>query len=260
MSKQNRWSRIIDLCREKETITVSELVELLDASPATIRRDLQDMEDLRMLERFHGGARLSGSSYNEPAMLIKSELNAHEKRMIGYLAARQIKDNQMVYIDAGSTTFEMLQYIHARNITVVTPGVPHLTVLGRSNISTIVLGGKLHWPTEAITGRTAIKQMQDLYFDISFVGTNGIHEQIGFTTSNELEAETKSLAISHSRNPYILADCSKFNKLSPVPFAGLNDAVILTDSIGTFNEDSIRYITTGGKTNVPSSAEDERKG
>ena len=250
MSKQNRWSQIIDLCRQKETVTVSELVDRLGASPATIRRDLQDMEDLRMLERFHGGARLSGSSYNEPAMLIKSELNAHEKRQIGYLAAKQIKDNMMVYLDAGSTTYEMLNYIRARNITVVTSGVPHLSVLGQQGISTIVLGGKLHWPTEAITGKTAIRQMEDLYFDISFVGTNGIHEQIGFTTSNELEAETKHLAITHSRCPYILADSSKFHKLCPVPFAGLDEAVILTDGIAGFDETLIRYITTGGSTNL----------
>ena len=250
MSKQNRWSSIIDLCRTKETVTVDELCRLLKASPATIRRDLQDMEDLRMLERFHGGARLSGSSYNEPAMLIKSELNAHEKRQIGYAAARLIRDNQMVYIDAGSTTFEMLQYINARNITVVTTGVPHLTILGQRSISTIVLGGKLHWPTEAITGKTAVTQMEDLYFDISFVGTNGIHDQIGFTTSNELEADTKALAIRHSRNPYILADSSKFNKLSPVPFARLNEAIILTDAVKDFEESSIRFITTSGKTNI----------
>lgn len=249
MSKQNRWSQIIDLCRQNETVTVADLVEQLNASPATIRRDLQDMEDMRMLERFHGGARLSGSSYNEPAMLIKSELNAHEKRQIGYLAAKQIKDNMMVYIDAGSTTYEMLEYIRARNITVITSGVPHLSALGRQGISTIVLGGKLHWPTEAITGKTAIKQMEDLYFDVSFVGTNGIHEQVGFTTSNELEAETKHLAIAHSRSPFILADSSKFNKLCPVPFARLDEAVILTDHIAGFEKNAVRYITTGGETN-----------
>ena len=249
MSKQNRWSRIIDLCQEQETVTIDELVKLLEASPATIRRDLQEMEDLRMLTRFHGGARLSRTSYNEPAMLIKSELNAHEKRQIGYFAAKMIKDNQMVFIDAGSTTFEMLDFINARNITVVTPGVPHITTLGRKNINTIVLGGKLHWPTEAITGRTAIKQMEDLYFDVSFVGTNGIHEQVGFTTSNELEAETKSLAIQHSRNPYIIADHTKFNQLCPVPFAKLSDAIILADSIGDFPQDRIRYRTVTGASN-----------
>lgn len=249
MSKQNRWSKIIDLCQEKETVTINELVTYLNASPATIRRDLQEMEDLRMLTRFHGGAKLSRASFNEPAMLIKSELNAHEKRQIGYFAAKMIKDNQMVYLDAGSTTFEMLDFITARNITVVTPGVPHITVLGRKNINTIVLGGKLHWPTEAITGRTAIKQMEDLYFDVSFVGTNGIHEQIGFTTSNELEAETKTLAIQHSRNPFIIADHTKFNQLCPVPFAKLSDAIILSDSIGDFPQDRIRYMTVTGSTN-----------
>ena len=246
MSKQHRWSEIIALCKEKDSVTVDELVAHLKASPATIRRDLQDMEDLRMLERFHGGARLSGTSAHEPAMLIKSGINPHEKRQIGYLAAKMIRDNQMVYIDAGSTSFEMLQYITARNITVVTPGVPHITVLGQKGFNTIVLGGKLHWPTEAITGRTAIKQMEELYFDISFVGTNGIHERIGFTTSNELEADTKRLAIEHSREAYILADYSKFNKLSPVPFAGLRDAVILTDSVRDFDPALIRYITVSG--------------
>ena len=250
MSKQKRWSQIIDMCRQNETVSVAELVEQLNASPATIRRDLQDMEDLCMLERFHGGARLSGSSYNEPAMQIKSELNAHEKRQIGYLAARQIRDNMMVYIDAGSTTYEMIEYIRARNITVITPGVPHLSALGQRGISTIVLGGKLHWPTEAITGKTAIKQMEDLYFDIAFVGTNGIHEQVGFTTSNELEAETKHLAIAHSRSPFILADSTKFNKLCPVPFARLDEAVILTTNTAGFEKNPIRYITTSGRTNI----------
>ncbi len=250
MSKQKRWSEIISLCHEQETVTVEELVQLLHASPATIRRDLQDMEDLRMLERFHGGARLSGSSYNEPAMQIKSGLNAGEKRQIGYAAARLIKDNMMVYIDAGSTTYEMLEYITARNITVVTSGVPHLRVLGKRSITTIVLGGTLHWPTEAITGKTAVRQMEDLYFDISFVGTNGIHPSIGFTTSNELEADTKSLAIQHSQNPYILADSTKFNKLCPVPFAKLSEAVILTNSIEGFESGIIRYIKTNGETNL----------
>ncbi|MBR4457028.1 MAG: DeoR/GlpR transcriptional regulator [Solobacterium sp.] len=250
MSKQKRWSRIIDLCRSQETVTVEQLVQELNASPATIRRDLQDMEDLRMLERFHGGARISGTSVNEPAMKLKSGLNAHEKRQIGYAAAKLIHDNQMVYIDAGSTTFEMLEYISARNITVVTSGVPHLAVLGRRGINTIVLGGKLHWQTEAITGKTAVRQMEELYFDISFVGTNGIHESIGFTTSNELEADTKSLAIRHSRFPYILADSTKFNQLSPVPFARLDEAVIVTDEIPDFDESRIRFRTLSGRTNI----------
>ena len=101
MSKQNRWSKIIDLCQEKESVTINELVTYLNASPATIRRDLQEMEDLRMLTRFHGGAKLSRASFNEPAMLIKSELNAHEKRQIGYFAAKKIKDNQAEYAIKG---------------------------------------------------------------------------------------------------------------------------------------------------------------
>jgi DeoR family fructose operon transcriptional repressor len=246
MSKQKRWSVIIETCKTHERISVEELTELLNVSPATIRRDLQEMEDLQMIERFHGGARISSNQYNEPAMVIKAETNQSEKKQIAFMAAKMIKDNQMVFIDAGSTTYEMIQYIRAKNITVVTPGVPHLSLLGSRNISTIVLGGKLRWSTEAITGNTAIRQMEDLYFDISFVGTNGIHEQIGFTTSNEPEAETKHLAITHSKHPYILTDHSKFNMLCPVQFAKLNEATIITDYVEGFNTKLINYISLDG--------------
>lgn len=255
MSRQKRWSVIIDLCRNQSQVTVDELVERLHVSPATVRRDLQDMEDLNMVNRYHGGVRLSSNQINEPAMMIKSQAHHTAKQQIAYLAAKMIRGNQMVYIDAGSTTYEMLPYITAKNITVVTSGVPHISALGRRGINTVVLGGTLYWATEAISGSQALRMMEELYFDIAFVGTNGIHENIGFTTSNELEAATKKLAIQHSRRPYILADYSKFNVLCPIKFASLQDAVILTDTIGSFDPGLIRYIAADGSSNVP---KDER--
>jgi len=249
MNKQKRWSAIVDACKTRESVSVDELVELLAVSPATVRRDLQEMEDLNVISRFHGGARISVSQIDEPAMVIKSDTNIAAKRKIALMASRLVKSNQMIYIDAGSTTYEMIQYLNAKNITVVTPGVPHLSVLGERNIPTVVLGGTLRWSTEAITGKQAIKQLESMYFDLAFVGTNGIHEQIGFTTSNEMEAETKSTAIHRAKKSYILTDSSKFNVLSPVRFAGLDEAIILTDSIPEFNTSKIRYQTISGDRN-----------
>ncbi|MBB5182747.1 DeoR/GlpR family DNA-binding transcription regulator [Catenisphaera adipataccumulans] len=250
MSKQERWTTIIEICRKQQSVSVDALVDTLHVSPATVRRDLQQMEDLNMVERYHGGVRLSGTQMQEPAMMIKSQTHHTSKRQIAYTAAKLIQDNQMVYIDAGSTTYEMLEFITAKNITVVTPGIPHLQILGQRHISTIMLGGNLYWPTEAVAGKQAIRMMEEFYFDISFVGTNGIHERVGFTTSNELEADTKALGIRHSDHPYILADASKFNVLCPVPFADLDEAIIITDDIGSFPPDRIRYITTDGRKHV----------
>jgi DeoR family fructose operon transcriptional repressor len=248
--KQERWNEIMRLARDNGSITVSELCKELGASEATIRRDLQDMDDLHLLSRFHGGAKLNESQYIEPAMVIKAETQKEQKKQVAYCAAKQIKDNQMVYLDAGSTTCEMIRFITAKNITVVTSGIPHLTILGQRGFNTIVLGGSLYWSTEAITGKTAIDQLKDLYFDVAFIGTNGIHEKYGFSTSNDMEAETKQIALQHTKTPYIVTDSSKFNLLRPSHFAELNEAIIISDAIPDFDRSLIRYILPDGTTNI----------
>ncbi|MEG0658513.1 DeoR/GlpR family DNA-binding transcription regulator, partial [Anaerorhabdus sp.] len=235
MSKQQRWNKIIELCKLQNNINVSELVISLGVSEATIRRDLSQMEELNMINRFYGGAKLNQLQYDEPPMLIKTSTNSNEKKQIARLAANMIKDNQMIYIDAGSTTYEMLNYITAKNITVTTIGVPHMNKLVQMKINTIVLGGNLHWQTEAITGNQALKQLEDLYFDVAFIGVNGIHEQVGLTTSNEQEASVKRMAIEHAHISYALADSSKFNILNAAKFSNLNQVTIISDAIEDFD-------------------------
>ncbi|SJZ81203.1 DeoR/GlpR family DNA-binding transcription regulator [Anaerorhabdus furcosa] len=244
MSKQQRWNKIIDLCKYQDNINVAELVSILGVSEATVRRDLSQMEELNMINRFYGGAKLNQLQYDEPPMLIKTSTNSNEKKLIARLAANMIKDNQMVYIDAGSTTYEMLNYITAKNITVTTIGVAHMNKLVQMKINTIVLGGNLHWQTEAITGNQTLKQLEDLYFDVAFIGVNGIHEQVGLTTSNEQEASVKKKAIEHSHISYALADSSKVNILNAVKFSDLDQVIIISDAIENFDLSKIKYMLT----------------
>ncbi len=248
MTKQFRWRLITETLTQRQTATVDELTEILRVSPATVRRDLAEMEDLRMLTRYHGGARISSIQSEEPHMIIKSELNQKEKTSIAIRAAKLISDDQMVFLDAGSTTFGMIRYITAKNITVVTPGIPHLTALYERDITTIALGGPVRPETQAIAGRQTVEMIESMYFDVAFMGVNGIHEKIGFTTSNESEAATKQAAISRSSSPYVLADSSKFGHLSPFSFGKLEDAVIVTTSVpDPFIEAGARYLLTGGR-------------
>lgn len=251
MRKEQRWNDILEIIRNHNgTIDAQELSRMLNISGATIRRDLKDMEELNMITRYHGGAMLTSSQYDEPGMIIKKSQNSDVKKRIGLTAARLIQDNQMVYLDAGSTTYEMIPYIKAKNITVVTSGVPHLSRLGEMNINTIVLGGALYWSTEAIVGRHAIEQLSELYFDIAFVGTNGINARQGYSTSNEMEAETKAMAIHHANHAYIVSDHSKFDQLRPASFATLKDAAIITDTIPDSYKDIMQYMTIHGESNM----------
>lgn len=100
MAKQQRWAKILELCEKNDAVYVQNLVDILHVSEATIRRDLQQMEDLSLVSRFHGGVRTNNKGNNEPPMLYKAETNYEQKKMIARLAARQIKDNQMIFIDA----------------------------------------------------------------------------------------------------------------------------------------------------------------
>ena len=251
MLKQKRWGQIIDCCRKKEVVTVDELVNILQVSPATVRRDLQEMDDLNIITRFHGGAKVNTNQLDEPHMLIKGETYSSEKKAVARRAAKLIQDHQMIYLDAGSTTLEIIPYITVKNITVVTPGIPHIAALAKKEISTIVPGGPLRPGTEAIAGMTTIRQIEEMYFDVAFLGTNGIHEQVGFTTTNEMEGGTKAAALKRAKTTYIVADNSKFGILNPVRFANLEDAIVLTDKIPSdFDSSLIRFIRSNGETNI----------
>lgn len=247
MRKQQRWSTIVSICHQDGNVDVKNLTEQLHVSEATIRRDLQQMEELNMIDRYYGGAKLNNDQYSEPPMVIKSETNNTQKQLVGRLAASLIKNNQMVYLDAGSATYAMLPYITAKDITVTTISIPNIQYFGQRGVSTIVLGGNLHWSTEAVTGNQTLKQLDDLFFDVAFIGVNGIHERVGLTTSNEQEAAVKLKIIEHSAITYVMADSSKFNKLCPVKYADLNQAVVLSDDLpDNFKGTNIRYMLING--------------
>lgn len=247
MLKQHRWATIVESCQQSGEVSVEMLVEQLGVSEATIRRDLQQMADLRMISRYHGGAKLNSDQTGEPPMLFKSETNIEAKNKVARLAASLIQDNQMVYVDAGSSTYEMLNYITAKNITIITIGIPHIHKLTQNSMRTIVLGGTIRWSTQAITGYQTLKQLDDMYFDVAFIGVNGIHKQLGYTTTNEQEAAVKSKVIEHSNTAYLLADATKFNKLFPAKYASLTDGILLTDEIIDFDKNLLKYIQIGGE-------------
>lgn len=167
MVKQQRWKIIIDLCQNNKKVYNEDLKIACKTSIATVRRDLQQMEDLKLVQRFHGGVTLNPDA-NELPMVYRSNEQISEKTWIAKQAALQIKDNQTIYLDAGSSTYEMIPFIHSKNITVVTIGIPHLALLMEKDIRTIVLPGFIRKSTEAITGAQTFNQLDNFYFDCAF--------------------------------------------------------------------------------------------
>lgn len=142
MLTEERKQKILQLLEQHKIVKSQELVVLLDASESTIRRDLQELEDEGLLQRIHGGAKKEDLLGFEQNMSEKTLKNVHEKQVIARLAAELVNDEEVIYLDAGSTTLEMIPFLKDKRITVVTNSVKHAAALVDLQVSTIVLGGK----------------------------------------------------------------------------------------------------------------------
>ncbi|TKC19517.1 DeoR/GlpR family DNA-binding transcription regulator [Robertmurraya kyonggiensis] len=230
MLETERHEKILQLLKEKNTVKIQELVELTSSSESTIRRDLTVLEKKEYLKRVHGGAAKLQGKLQEPTMNEKSSKNHHAKQKIAQYAVGLIEEGESIYLDAGSTIVEMIPYL-PENIVVVTNGITHLPLLLERNIMTYLIGGFVKPSTNAIIGRDAIASLEHYRFDKCFMGVNGIHPQFGYTTPDQEEAAVKKLAMSLSREAYILADDSKFSEVAFAKIADIKTAKIITNDL-----------------------------
>lgn len=234
MLTEERHGFILNEINNKSVVYLSELVKILDTSESTIRRDLNFLHKEGKLKKVHGGATsLDRNTYTKDELLSNREsLNTKEKIKIAKYAASLIKEGDFVYIDAGTTTDLMIQFINESEATYITNGINQAKKLIGKGLKTYILGGEIKASTEAIIGVEAISTLRKYNFNKGFFGTNGISKARGYTTPDIKEALVKQEALSRTRNAYILADNSKFDEISSVTFGEIDDAVIITIKIG----------------------------
>lgn len=232
MLTEERREKITEIINEKRAVTVTELVEALDTSAATIRRDLTalDLEN-RICKVFGGATALNAIDVNttEDEVSAKVLRNVREKDLISKYAASLIQDNDFVYIDSGTTTLKLISYLNNQKAKYITNGIVHAKKLIEKNLDTMIIGGRVKSATEAIIGPDCIDGIRKYHFTKAFMGTNGISVPAGYTTPDVDEALVKAEAIRHSYMTYILADHSKFGQVSSVTFAEISACCIITD-------------------------------
>ncbi|RKD21406.1 transcriptional regulator, DeoR family [Caminicella sporogenes DSM 14501] len=229
MLTEERYQIILETLKKKGIVKIHELVKLTNTSESTIRRDLTYLESINQLKRIHGGATLLKGRFNEPSYSEKQIQNIDKKSVIAKYAASLIDEGDCIYLDAGTTTYEVIKYIDKKDIVVVTNGLKHIDELIERNISAYILGGKIKARTKAVIGSDALKNLEKFRFDKCFIGINGIHPEYGFTTPDSEEAILKETAINLSREVFVLADESKFGEVAFVKVADLRKAEIITN-------------------------------
>jgi DeoR family transcriptional regulator, fructose operon transcriptional repressor len=224
-----RHQMILELLNKNKVVTVHELTEITSSSESTIRRDLLQLEHEGKLQRFHGGAERVGTKSEEVAIQERVDKNPHEKAAIGQFAAQLVESGDCIYLDAGTTTAQMIT--HLRNdIIVVTNGMTLVEQCLQQGLKTFLIGGEVKATTRAAIGRGALESLETYRFDKCFMGMNGVHPIHGFTTPDPEEAWIKKRAMELSTQRYVLADQTKLGKVSFAHVNSLESTTLITNS------------------------------
>jgi DeoR family fructose operon transcriptional repressor len=208
-------------------------MEALDASESTIRRDLVKLDRSGLLSKVHGGATRIRDDYvmHDQSFVGRQSHNMSQKQAIAAYAATLIEPDDFVFIDGGTTTECLVEAIAETRATYLTNSLPHAQRLLAKGCRTLLPGGMIKPVTEVLVGAETVNAIRRYHFTIGFWGTNGAGLETGFTTPEFTEAAVKQISLEHTVRPYILADSSKFSKISLITFADFDDATVVTDRL-----------------------------
>jgi len=231
--KAERHYQIRDLVNQQGRITVQELSSQFGVSEATIRRDLEELDGLGQLRRTHGGAIRAEKTSKELPMMERIGERTNEKARIGRAAAGLIQDSETIYLGSGTTVIEIARNLPQDiNLTVITNSLPVVNELAtHSGIELIVIGGMLRQSELSMVGHIAEQAVCEFRADRIFLGMHAIDAHSGFTSDFLPEVMTDRAIMSIGRQKVIVADHSKFDRISSVLVAPITSAnVIVTDS------------------------------
>lgn len=233
MIAEERLARIVAMVNDKGVVTVPEIMQALDASESTVRRDLVKLDGMGRLNKVHGGATRIQETYvtADQSLAGRHALRMAEKQAIAAYAAQTIQPDDFVFIDGGTTTECLVDAITETRATYLTNSLPHAQRLLAKGCRTLLPGGEVKPVTEVLVGAETVNAIRRYHFTVGFWGTNGVGLETGFTTPEFSEAAVKQISLEHTERPVVLADSSKFSMISLITFAEFNDATVITDRL-----------------------------
>jgi DeoR family fructose operon transcriptional repressor len=235
-----RKQKIMDLLERSPAVKVNELSQLLQVSEVTIRRDLQELEEVGMLKRTHGGAINISTASFEPTIQEKEDKCQEEKGAISNVALDLIADDDTILLDSGSTTLQVAKLLRTKRkkqLTVITNALNIAWELASTdNIDLILTGGQVRHKTLSSVGPITEQTLSKIYVDKVLLATNGIDIEYGLTTPNMYEAQIKQKMIKAAREVIILADHSKFGRIALGSICPLSDVDYIITDIGAPQE------------------------
>ena len=229
-----RQNEIAALAIDAGRVDVSALADRFQVTTETIRRDLSELQERKVLRRVHGGAVPWQALRFEPLLTVRSDQQLSEKRRIGALAATELPDSGIMLVDSGSTTARLCEALpRDRDLTVVTNSVLNAQVLSEfDNVEVIMLGGTLRKNTMAMVDARAVSMVEELTVDTLFISCDGFSVERGLTTPYQYESTLKQAMIKAARRVVVLADHSKLGNDQLFRFADWPQIDLFVTDVG----------------------------
>lgn len=250
MFQEERIAEILQLVRKGKRFTVRELAVTFEVSESTIRRDLALLETKGYIVRTHGGAINRESMANETLYLARKSEHQKEKAEIAKKAYTFIGSNEVVFLDAGTTTLELAKELgnFRKRLVVITHDLEIAYLLREfGNIELVLLGGTYIESSRIFGGAMTRGNLATFHADKAFIAINGISGRYGLTTPFIEEAQIKRDMLEASNETFVLADHSKFDRAFVKRVCTLKEVDhIITDSgIGPDVEKKYKGLFTG---------------
>lgn len=231
MKGQHRLDKIVAYLKNHTLVTVEQLVDAVEASPATIRRDLIKLDEQGVISRSHGGVALRRFEPSQPTTNEKQPRSPAEKRAIARFAASMVQAGDAVVLDAGTTMLELAKCLTHLPLRVITVDLHIALFLSEfRQIEVTIVGGRIDDSSQSCIGEFGRKMLRSVYPDIAFMSCNSWSVEKGVTTPTEEKAGLKQEIIANAQRKILLADSSKYGAHSLFNVAPLSRFTdIITD-------------------------------
>jgi DeoR family transcriptional regulator, ulaG and ulaABCDEF operon transcriptional repressor len=235
MHERERWQKILTMVRERRVVRVTVLMEELNASSATLRRDLVKLEEMGQLKRVHGGAEAieaaQQSHLSTSPFGLSQTLNAERKRAVARVAAQMCSDGDSIVINAGSTTWFMAEFLRERRMQILTNSVPIANELIATSNNRIVLpGGEVYREQGIILSPFDEDAIQHFTASKMFMSCFAI-SQMGIIEGDPLIARAEAKLLTRAEQLVVIADSSKFEQRGSMAVCQLSRvSTLITDS------------------------------
>ncbi|HHT92942.1 MAG TPA: DeoR/GlpR transcriptional regulator [Clostridiaceae bacterium] len=241
---EERQSQIMKLLRKEGKVFVPQLCERFGVTSVTIRNDLNELENRGLLKRTHGGAILITKTSFEQSIAQKQTRNMKQKDAIGKLAASFVEDGDTLAVDTGTTTMAFARHlVDKKNLTIVTNDLAIAAFLEEETDATVILiGGVVRKNHHCTIGALAVKCLDGLRVDKTFMATNGLTVEGGLTTPDMNQAEVKRKLASIGSQIILLCDSEKIGTDVFVKVMDAEEIDILITDDGVDKTDVERFV------------------